>query len=108
MGTHNQVINTGAGTYLEAIAIDPVREHELDGVAVGRGVKKRGVGKAYVDGAGERRDGRVGDVRVMQGLGAGLDQQAINAVRRWQFAPATRKGQVVDVVVEVAVEFKLR
>lgn len=55
-----------------------------------------------------RRDGRVGDVRVMQGLGAGLDQQAINAVRRWQFAPATRKGRVVDVVVEVAVEFKLR
>lgn len=55
-----------------------------------------------------RRDGRVGDVRVLQGLGAGLDQQAINAVRRWQFAPATRKGKVVDVVVEVAVEFKLR
>jgi protein TonB len=55
-----------------------------------------------------RRDGRVGDVRVMQGLGAGLDQQAIQAVRRWQFAPATRKGQPVDVVVEVAVEFKLR
>ena len=55
-----------------------------------------------------RRDGRVGDVRVMRGLGAGLDQQAVQAVRRWQFAPATRKGQAVDVVVEVAVEFKLR
>lgn len=55
-----------------------------------------------------RRDGRVGDVRVLQGLGGGLDQQAIQAVRRWQFAAATRKGQPVDVVVEVAVEFKLR
>lgn len=55
-----------------------------------------------------RRDGRVGDVRVLQGLGAGLDQQAIQAVRRWSFAAATRKGRPVDVIVEVAVEFKLR
>jgi protein TonB len=55
-----------------------------------------------------RRDGRVGDVRVMKGLGAGLDQQAVQAVRRWQFAAATRKGRPVDVIVEVAVEFKLR
>lgn len=55
-----------------------------------------------------RRDGRVGDVRVLHGLGAGLDQQAIQAVRRWTFASATRRGQPVDVIVEVAVEFKLR
>jgi protein TonB len=55
-----------------------------------------------------RRDGRVGEVRVLHGLGAGLDQQAIQAVRRWTFASATRKGRPVDVIVEVAVEFKLR
>ena len=55
-----------------------------------------------------RRDGRVGDVRVLKGLGAGLDQQAMQAVRRWQFAAATRKGRPLDVIVEVAVEFKLR
>ncbi len=55
-----------------------------------------------------RPDGRVGDVRVMKGLGSGLDQQAVQAVRRWRFAAATRKGQPVAVVVEVAVEFQLR
>jgi protein TonB len=55
-----------------------------------------------------RHDGRVGDVRVLKGLGAGLDQQAIQAVRRWTFAAATRKGRPVDVIVEVAVEFTLR
>lgn len=55
-----------------------------------------------------RQDGRVGDVRVLKGLGAGLDQQAIQAVRRWTFAAATRKGRPVDVIVEVAVEFTLR
>ena len=55
-----------------------------------------------------RRDGSVGDVRILQRLGSGLDQRAIQAVRQWQFAPARLKGAVVDVIVEVAVEFKLR
>jgi len=30
------------------------------------------------------------------------------AVRQWRFAPARRLGAAVDVIVEVAVEFKLR
>jgi protein TonB len=55
-----------------------------------------------------RADGRVGDVRVLQGLGAGLDQRAIEAVRQWRFSPARRLGKPVDVLVEVAVEFRLR
>jgi TonB family protein len=55
-----------------------------------------------------RRDGSVGDVKVMKGLGGGLNERAIQAVRQWRFAPATRLGSPVDVIVEVAVEFKLR
>ena len=55
-----------------------------------------------------RRDGGVGSVKVLQGLGAGLDQRAVDAVRQWRFSPARRYGTPVDVVVEVAVEFKLR
>jgi TonB family protein len=55
-----------------------------------------------------RSDGRVGAVRVLQGLGAGLDQRAVDAVRQWRFAPARRFGTPVDVLVEVAVEFRLR
>jgi periplasmic protein TonB len=55
-----------------------------------------------------RRDGTVGDIRVLQRLGSGLDQRAIEAVRQWRFAPARLKGAPVDVIVEVAVEFKLR
>jgi TonB family protein len=55
-----------------------------------------------------RRDGTVGDVKVVQGLGGGLDRRAIDAVRQWRFSPARRLGTPVDVVVEVAVEFKLR
>jgi TonB family protein len=55
-----------------------------------------------------RSDGRVGSVRIIQGLGAGLDQQAMDAVRQWQFSPARRFGTPVDVLVEVAVEFRVR
>ena len=53
-------------------------------------------------------DGRVGAVRIVQGLGSGLDQRAVDAVRQWRFAPARRFGTPVDVLVEVAVEFRLR
>jgi protein TonB len=55
-----------------------------------------------------RRDGTVGDVRVRRGLSGGLNERAVQAVRQWKFTPAQRLGSPVDVIVEVAVEFKLR
>lgn len=55
-----------------------------------------------------RRDGSVGDVKVLRGLRNGLSEQAIAAVRQWRFTPGRMKGTPVDVVVEVGVEFKLR
>ena len=55
-----------------------------------------------------KSDGSVGSVKLVQGLGAGLDQRAIDAVRQWRFSPAKRYGVPVDVIVEVAMEFKLR
>ena len=55
-----------------------------------------------------RRDGSVGDVRVIRGLRGGLNERAIEAVRQWRFSPGRMKGTPVDVVVEVGVEFRLR
>ena len=55
-----------------------------------------------------RRDGAVGDVRILRRLGSGLEQRAIQAVRQWRFSPARLKGTPVDVIVEVSVEFRLR
>lgn len=55
-----------------------------------------------------RRDGSVGDIKLLDGLPNGLNERAIAAVRQWRFSPAKRLGQPVDVIVEVAVEFKLR
>jgi len=45
---------------------------------------------------------------MLQGLGSGLDQRAVDAVRQWRFNPARRHGTPVAVMVEIAVEFKLR
>jgi len=55
-----------------------------------------------------RADGTVGSARVTRGLGFGLDERAVAAVRQWRFAPARRLGVPVDVAVEVAMEFNLR
>ncbi|HLS58114.1 MAG TPA: energy transducer TonB [Paracoccaceae bacterium] len=55
-----------------------------------------------------RRDGSVGDVRIIRGLGHGLDERAVTAVRQWRFEPATRHGVPVDVLVEVTMEFRIR
>ena len=53
-------------------------------------------------------DGAVEEIRVIRGLGAGLDEQAVTAVRQWRFSPARHQGTPVPIVVEVAVEFSLR
>jgi protein TonB len=55
-----------------------------------------------------RRDGTVGEVKILRGLRGGLNDRAVQAVRQWRFAPGRMKGVPVDVVVEVGVEFKLR
>jgi len=70
--------------------------------------RKRGIEGDVVLEIVVRSDGSVGDVKVLQGLGGGLDRRAIDAVREWRFNPAKRFGTPVDVMVEVAVEFKLR
>lgn len=55
-----------------------------------------------------RRDGTVGDVKIVRGLRGGLNERAVEAVRQWRFAAGRMKGVPVDVVVEVGVEFRLR
>jgi protein TonB len=57
-----------------------------------------------------RQDGTVGDIRVKRSLDSafGLDQEAIKAARQWQFAPGTRFGQPVSVLVTIEIAFTLR
>ncbi len=55
-------------------------------------------------------DGAVGNIKVVRSLDAafGLDQEAIKAARQWRFAPGTKQGQPVPVLVTIAIAFTLR
>jgi TonB family protein len=98
----------GGGPFRPGAGIDPprlLREVKADYTDEAR---RRGISGEVLLEVVVRRDGSVGDVRVRRGLDRGLDQRAIDAVRQWRFAPAKRHGAPVDVIVEIAVEFKLR
>jgi TonB family protein len=38
----------------------------------------------------------------------GLDQQALDAVKRWKFRPGTLNGQPVPVIYNLTVNFRLQ
>ncbi|MHB8301596.1 MAG: energy transducer TonB [Acidobacteriaceae bacterium] len=52
-------------------------------------------------------DGQVHVIRVVQGLGHGLDQQAIRAAEQTHFKPATRDGKAVDITTYYRIDFQL-
>jgi TonB family protein len=45
--------------------------------------------------------------KILRPLGMGLDDQAVDCVRGWRFAPANRDGQPVAVTVEIEINFRL-
>ncbi len=53
------------------------------------------------------QEGGVTDIRVKDGLGHGLDENAVKAVRKWKFEPATKDGKPVAVQLSVEVDFHL-
>jgi len=99
---------TGGGPYRPGSGVEPprlLREVKADYTDEAR--------RGNIEGEVEleivvRRDGTVGDVKVLRGLRGGLSDRAVQAVRQWRFAPGRMKGTPVDVVVQVGVEFKLR
>lgn len=52
-----------------------------------------------------RTDGKVGAVRILEGLPAGINETAVQAVQRWQFQPATRDGEPVAVYHRLTLRF---
>ncbi len=53
------------------------------------------------------KTGQIRNVRVVRPLGMGLDQKAVEAVSTWQFRPATKDGEPVEVHINVEVDFHL-
>src|SRR5262249_8435101 len=52
-------------------------------------------------------DGIAKDAVVVEGLGYGLDEKAIEAVSKWKFKPGTLAGEPVPVQAQIEINFKL-
>jgi periplasmic protein TonB len=52
-------------------------------------------------------DGRPINIRVVNSLGMGLDEKAIETVRTWRFEPGQKDGHAVNVEMAVEVDFHL-
>jgi TonB family protein len=73
---------------------DEARRSGIEGVIIAR---------ARIDGNGD-----VSEARVTSGLGFGLDQNALVALRQWRFRPGRRGGAPVPMDVEIEIGFTLR
>jgi protein TonB len=54
-----------------------------------------------------RPDGTVGTVALVKSLAPELDEQAVTAVRGYQFVPGEKDGKPVTVRTDVTIEFNL-
>ena len=55
-------------------------------------------------------DGTVGDIKVTQSLDKehGLDNQAVQAAKQWEFSPGTKDGKPVPVEITLELTFTLK
>jgi TonB family protein len=51
--------------------------------------------------------GRAKSIRLVKGLGFGLDEKAVEAVQQWVFRPGMKDGSPVNVKATIAVNFRL-
>ena len=54
------------------------------------------------------KTGDVTNVKVLKGLPMGLEEEAVKAIKRWKFKPATLNGKPVDVYYNLTVNFRLQ
>ncbi|MBI1750182.1 MAG: TonB family protein [Acidobacteria bacterium] len=53
-----------------------------------------------------RKDGSVDSIQVVKGLDPRLDQNAMEALARWKFRPAERRGEPVELEAVVTIPFR--
>jgi len=69
-----------------------------------RAAKYQGTVVVYVE---VGTDGYAHNMKVVRGLGLGLDEKAIEAVSLWKFKPGAKEGQPVTVAATIEVNFRL-
>ncbi len=69
--------------------------------------RKRVTGRVVLQ-AVIRKDGKVGELKVLRGAGGGdcgFEEAAMEAVRKWRYKPGMIDGQPVDVYFRIVVDF---
>ena len=52
-------------------------------------------------------DGKAHNIRVVRGLGRGLDEEAVKALEQWEFEPGVKDGEPVRIAATVEMNFRL-
>lgn len=101
---------TGGGVFRPGNGVNPPRVlHEARPQYTSAAMRARIQGTVWLE-VVVLPDGTVGDVTVTKSLDTvfGLDAQAVEAARQWRFAPGTRAGEPVAVLVGLELFFNLR
>lgn len=54
------------------------------------------------------KNGNVAEAIVLKGLGAGLNEEALSAVKTTKFVPGKQRGRPVNVTMVIPIKFLLR
>ncbi len=99
-GTDGAIYNTGHAVSAPV----PIRMPEPEYSEVARKARISGSVLIYAE---IGTDGKPRNVRVMRGIGLGLDEKALEAVTRWLFKPGLKDGRPVVVRATFEVNFRL-
>jgi TonB family protein len=81
-----------------------IHKTEPEYTEAARTAKLQGTVSLYVEISPE---GSATHMRVIRGLGMGLDEKALESVAKWQFRPGMKDGQPVTVQAQIEVNFRL-
>jgi TonB family protein len=98
--TGEEVFRAGSGVTAPVVVqkVEPKYSEEA------RNAKFQGKVVLYVEVAPE---GRADNIKVLESLGLGLDDKAIEAIRQWKFKPGMKDGKPVRVAATIEINFRL-
>ena len=99
-GVGGGVFRVGGGVTAPALLFKVEPEYSEEA----RKAKYQGVVVLYVE---VDPTGKAVNPRVVRSLGLGLDEKAIEAVRKWKFRPGYKDGKAVTVAATIEVNFRL-
>jgi TonB family protein len=85
----------------------PVAHHKVDPKYIASAISDRIEGNVIL-GCVIDKEGHIEGVELIRGLDSRLNQSAMAAMSKWEFFPATRNGEPVDVDVLVEIPFHLQ